>query len=118
MSEQHLNVSVDNGKYTVIMEADGRLHAMRHGEPWQDLTRNNLVYFLAAELEEARKRLADLTKEPIGYARKDDLEKFLASTDNHRAIDLDTRWCWPNDGVSVPPEYLVPIYAEKEPTNG
>ena len=34
------------------------------------------------------------------------------------AIGLDTRWCWPNDGVSVPPEYLVPIYAEKEPTNG
>ena len=69
-------------------------------------------------LEEARKRLADLTKEPIGYARKDDLEKFLATTDNHRAIGLDTRWCWPNDGVSVSSEYLVPIYAEKEPTNG
>lgn len=60
MAEQRLNVSVDNGKYTVIMEADGRLHALRHGEPWQDLTGNNLVYFLAAELEAARKRLAEV----------------------------------------------------------
>lgn len=60
MAEQRLNVSVDNGKYTVIMEADGRLHALRHGEPWQDLTGNNLVYFLAAELEAARKALSEV----------------------------------------------------------
>lgn len=60
MAEQRLNVSVDNGKYTVIMEADGRLHALRYGEPWQDLCGNNLVYFLAAELEDARKRLAEV----------------------------------------------------------
>lgn len=59
MSEQRLNVSVDNGKYTVIMEADGSLYALRHGEPWQDLCGNNLVYFLAAELEEARRQLAE-----------------------------------------------------------
>lgn len=32
MSEQHLNVSVDNGKYTVIMEANGRMHALRYGD--------------------------------------------------------------------------------------
>ena len=61
MAEQRLNVSVDNGKYTVIMESDGRLHALRYGEPWQDLTGNNLVYFLAAELEEARRQLAEKT---------------------------------------------------------
>ena len=51
MAEQRLNVSVENGKYTVIMEADGRLHALRYGGPWQDLCGNTLVYFLAAELE-------------------------------------------------------------------
>ena len=67
MSEQHLNVSVDNGKYTVIMEADGRLHAMRHGEPWQDLTGNKLVYCLAAEVEALRTALnALVTKDHNG----------------------------------------------------
>lgn len=60
MAEQRLNVSVDNGKYTVIMEADGHLHALRHGEPWQDLTGNNLVYFLASELEAAQKALSEV----------------------------------------------------------
>ena len=60
MAEQRLNVSVDNGKYTVIMEADGRLHALRHGEPWQDLCGNKLVYFLAAELEATRKALSEV----------------------------------------------------------
>ena len=60
MSEQRLNVPVDNGKYTAIMEANGRLHALRHGEPWQDLSGNKLVYSLAAELEDARKRLAEV----------------------------------------------------------
>lgn len=118
MADQRLNVPVDNGKHTVIMEANGRLHALRHGEPWQDLSGNKLVYTLAAELEEARERLVALTKEPIGYARRDDLTKFLASGDNYRSLGLDTRHSWPNDGVSTPPEYLVPIYAREEPTDG
>ena len=70
MAEQRLNVSVDNGKYTVIMEADGRLHALRHGEPWQDLTGNNLVYFLAAELEATRKALSEVvSKDSDGVYR-------------------------------------------------
>ena len=60
MAEQRLNVSVENGKYTVIMEADGRLHALRYGEPWQDLCGNNLVYFLAVELEATRKALSEV----------------------------------------------------------
>lgn len=62
MTDQRLNISVDNGKYTVIMEANGRLHALRYGQPWQDLSGNNLVYYLAAELGEARERIADLEK--------------------------------------------------------
>ena len=59
-SEQRLNVSVEDGKYTVIMEADCRMHALRYGEPWQDLTGNNLVYGLAAEVEALRARLAEI----------------------------------------------------------
>lgn len=87
MADQRLNISVDNGKYTVIMEADGRLHALRHGEPWQDLSGNNLVYFLAAELEEARKRLAEVHSWIVcaGIATPEDLmqnaQRIVAVTD-------------------------------------
>lgn len=71
---QLLNVSVFDGKYTVIQEADGRLHALRYGEPWKrDLVGDKLVLCLAQELAEAREDLTD-AKELI-----DSLEQALAS---------------------------------------
>lgn len=48
------NIQVANGKYTVVIGPCGQLSALRYGEPWQDLTGNNLVYCLAVELREAR----------------------------------------------------------------
>lgn len=52
-----INVSVENGKYTVIQDKRGRLHAFRYGEPWRDLCGDNLVYALAAEVERLREEL-------------------------------------------------------------
>jgi hypothetical protein len=62
MADRSLNfsVAVDDGKYTVESYNDGRLIGLRHGEPWQDLAGNNLVYNLASELNEARKRIQQL----------------------------------------------------------
>ena len=51
-------VSVESGKYTVVIGDRGELAALRHGEPWQDLTGNKLVYCLATELRNARQALA------------------------------------------------------------
>ena len=50
MSE--LRVTVDDGKYTYVAEADGKSYALRHGEPWQEMTGNKFVYCLAARIEE------------------------------------------------------------------
>lgn len=47
-------VSVNDGKYTVVLGDVGELSALRYGEPWRDLTGDNLIYFLALELDEAR----------------------------------------------------------------
>lgn len=70
---QLLNVSVSDGKYTVIQEADGRLHALRHGQPWgRDIVGDTLVLCLAQELAQAREDLTD-AKELI-----DSLEQALA----------------------------------------
>lgn len=60
MAEPRLNVAVEGGKYTVRMEADGRMHALRHGEPWRDLTGDNLVGALAHEVEDLRARLSEI----------------------------------------------------------
>ena len=60
MSED-FRISVDEGKYTIIVDCSGGRPAMRflrHGEPWpaEDRKRqgDTLVYLLAEELHEAR----------------------------------------------------------------
>jgi hypothetical protein len=48
------HVSVNDGKYTVVLE-DGNMHALRYGEPWgRDLAGDNLV-----ELAEARAKVIE-----------------------------------------------------------
>jgi hypothetical protein len=60
-------VSVADGKYTVVIgDGTGTLKALRHGEPWQDLVGNNLVYWLAVELDDARRRIAELEQQLKG----------------------------------------------------
>ena len=52
-------VDIDGGKYTIIND-NGKLTALRHGEPWgRDFTGDKLVYCLMIELHEARRLLAD-----------------------------------------------------------
>jgi len=51
-------VPVNDGKYTVVFDGKGHLSALRYGEPWgRDLVGDNLVYWLAVELREARELL-------------------------------------------------------------
>lgn len=57
-------IDLCDGKYTVVLTEKGELSALRHGEPWQDLCGNNLVYWmmvriqaLEAENEELKRRV-------------------------------------------------------------
>ena len=57
-------VSVNDGKYTIVIGDNGNMHALRYGEPWgRDLAGDNLVYWLAVELDMARRELASLYQE-------------------------------------------------------
>jgi hypothetical protein len=58
-----LQVSVSNGKYTVILKENGGTEALRHGEPWRDCCGDNLIYCLASELDEARQEVESLKGE-------------------------------------------------------
>lgn len=69
--EPMLRISVDGGKYAVIQDAGGRLHATRYGEPWRDLVGDNLVLCLAQELKAAREHIASLERQ-IGSGPKED----------------------------------------------
>lgn len=55
-STDRLFVSVCDGKYTVVQEKAGSLKALRYGEPWRDCTGDNLIYYLAVELDELRRK--------------------------------------------------------------
>lgn len=74
MSAETLRVEIEDGKYTVIQEADGRLLALRYGEQWRDLTGDKLVYALAAEVEKLRGECAG-----FGSIIRGAYEKFALS---------------------------------------
>jgi hypothetical protein len=54
-------VNVDDGKYTVIL-GDNNLRALRYGEEWRDCCGDNLIFYLASELDEARKEINRLQR--------------------------------------------------------
>lgn len=50
----------NDGKYAVVFHDNGKLEALRYGETWRSLTGDNLVYWLAVELQNAREELSKL----------------------------------------------------------
>ena len=58
-----IRISVGNNKYEVIQDCEGKLYATRYGESWRDLCGDNLIYFLAYELDEARKTIDRLQEQ-------------------------------------------------------
>lgn len=42
----------DNGKYEIKRNTDGNLICLRYGEPWRDLTGDNLIYYMQARITE------------------------------------------------------------------
>lgn len=60
-----MRVDVDGGKYTVVQEPDGRLHALRYGQPWRDCVGDNLIFNLAFELDAARNKPLNKEMESI-----------------------------------------------------
>ena len=52
-----MNITIANGKYTIIQDESGRLKALRYGEEWRDCCGDGLIYALAAEIEELTAKL-------------------------------------------------------------
>lgn len=55
-SKELLRVDVEGGKYTVVMDWDGRLHALRGGKPWMEIgPGSKMIIAMAGELETLRR---------------------------------------------------------------
>lgn len=60
MSNKPDQVTVADGKYTVIND-NGKLTALRHGEPWgRDLVGDNLVYWMVIEILQLKAKLDEV----------------------------------------------------------
>lgn len=72
MAEQHNRsaveevVSLEEGKYRLIRYKNGALSALRHGEPWRDLTGDKLVGALLDRLLDAEAHLKEIGRVPPG----------------------------------------------------
>ena len=84
MEQNPLEITVGDGKYTVVQTPDGRLVCRRNGEPWRDLTGDKLVLCLAQELDAARAEIRALHQDEL-LKRIDTLE--AENGDFRREID-------------------------------
>ena len=55
-----VNISICDGKYTVIQAPTGTTRVLRYGEEWRDVTGDNVIGGLAWELQEACDRIKRL----------------------------------------------------------
>ncbi len=87
MEPNPLEITVGDGKYTVVQTPGGMLKAYRHGEECVQYAGNNLVLCLAQELDAARAEILFLLRRDSEELLKriDTLEAENASL--HKQID-------------------------------
>ena len=60
MSNKPEQITVADGKYTLIND-NGKLTALRNGEPWgRDLVGDNLVYWMMVEIRQLKEKLSEV----------------------------------------------------------
>lgn len=58
-----INVSICDGKYTIIQDASGRTKLLRYGEPWRWVTGDNVILGAAYEIEKLQVRIKQLEEQ-------------------------------------------------------
>lgn len=53
----------EDGKYTLVRDSSGYMYALRHGEPWRDLTGDKLIGAMLSDMEELQAALA--ARQPV-----------------------------------------------------
>lgn len=73
-----LNITFNEGAYTLIRDATGKLYALRFGEQWRDLAGDNLILSLGQEVDRLRTALRDIVNlEPRHAGVTDHLFEYV-----------------------------------------
>lgn len=56
-------IDLEDGKYTLCLHSDGRLEALRYGEPWRELCGDKLVLCLMQRVQALESKVEDLHNE-------------------------------------------------------
>lgn len=56
---ERIERSFYGGKYTLIRESSGRMYALRYGEPWRELSGDNLIYFMLMRITDLEEELME-----------------------------------------------------------
>lgn len=59
--EIDFEIELADGKYKYRRFKKGGQDCLRHGEPWRDLSGDNLIYFMGCEIEELRGKLKSIS---------------------------------------------------------
>lgn len=101
-----LRVDCYDGKYTVIQESDGGLHALRYGEHWRNCVGDGLILALAQDLDDARSKLVATQKhvEQLEEARRAD-----TLTTSHYVANVALGALWKMLGVNNQTEAVLAL---------
>jgi hypothetical protein len=61
MSTPMTPLQFENGKYTLTYH-EGRLQALRYGEPWRDLSGDNLIYHMMLRIQSLEGHIEEMNK--------------------------------------------------------
>jgi hypothetical protein len=98
--------SVADGKYIVQCDGDGRMRALRYGEPWRDLTGDGMVLALVQEIERLRKDYYELIYEVAtvheGETRHQTAKRYIHERENRApSVAQETPDTSPGDDAIV-----------------
>lgn len=82
--------SFDNGKYKIVKSISGKTTALRHNEFWQDLTGNNLIFWMLNEIEDLQNELEKVKKLAKKTQDQKEFENFI-SFNSYQCFDLSKR---------------------------
>lgn len=69
MADQIMVKTSDN-KYTVIMDADYRLHCFRYEKPWRDINGDGLILSLVQDIESLQEEISNMKQKILNLAEE------------------------------------------------